>query len=137
MGLNSVFYFSYTGDHIMVKDQCLPCYLPIAGGKVDGFIPIYTYSRLFAPWEIQRTWIWTRVTVSISSDDNHCTTNASVCRRYKVLAKFLKKEREVLIQAIRIYSQDRGREFNNEIYAMIIMIKAYIPMIMAYILLLK
>ena len=46
--------------------------LPIAGGRIIGFIP---FPRVLLLCEMQSvsSRIWTRVTVSISSDDNHYT----------------------------------------------------------------
>ena len=47
--------------------------LPIAGGRIIGFIP---FPRVLVQCEMQSasSRIWTRVTVSISYDDNHYTT---------------------------------------------------------------
>ena len=70
-GLNSEFSFS--------KTSCLTSpsyYLPIAGGRIIGFIP---FPRVLVLCEMQsvRSRIWTRVAVSISCDDNHYTTGTS------------------------------------------------------------
>ena len=54
------------------EEPSLPYYLPIAGGRIIGFIPF--------PCEMQlvSVRIWTRVAVSISYDDNHYTTGTSI-----------------------------------------------------------
>ena len=51
--------------------------LPIAGGRIIGFIP---FPRVLVLCEIQSVLsrIWTRITVSISHDDNHYTTGGSL-----------------------------------------------------------
>ena len=51
----------------------LPYYLPIAGGRIIGFI---SFPRALVLCEMQSvsSRIWTRVVVSISYDDNHYTT---------------------------------------------------------------
>ena len=51
-------------------------YLPIAGGRIIGFIP---FQRVLVLCEMQSvsSRIWTRVAVSISYDDNHYTTGTS------------------------------------------------------------
>ena len=61
-GLNSEFSFSY---------------LPIAGGRIIGFIPL---PRVLVLCEMQSvsSMIWTRVAVSISYDNNHYTTGTSL-----------------------------------------------------------
>ena len=68
-GLNSEFSFSKTSYLTKAEEPSLPCYLPIAGGRVIGFIP---FPRVLVLCEIQSvsSRIWTRVTVSISYDDN-------------------------------------------------------------------
>ena len=66
-GFNSEFSFSPSP----------PYYLPIlAGGRIFGFIP---FPRVLVLWEMQSisSRIWTRVTVSISCDDNHYTTGTT------------------------------------------------------------
>ena len=72
-GLNSEFSFSKTGCLIRAEEPTLPYYLPIAGGRIIGFIP---FPRVLVLCEMQSTSssIWTRITVSISYDDNHYTT---------------------------------------------------------------
>ena len=51
--------------------------LPIAGGRIIGFIP---FPRVLEVWEMQSasSRIWTRVAVSISDDDNYYTTGTSI-----------------------------------------------------------
>ena len=58
------------------EEPSLPYYLPIAGGRIIGFIP---FPRVLVLCEMLsvRSRIWTRVSVSISCDDNHYTTNTS------------------------------------------------------------
>ena len=60
----------------MVEEPSQPYYLPIAGGRIIGFIP---FPRVFVLCEMQSVWsrIWTRVIVSLSYDDNHYTTCTS------------------------------------------------------------
>ena len=55
----------------------LPYYLLIAGGRVIEFVP---FPRVLVLCEMlsASSRIWTRVTVSISSDDNHYTTATSL-----------------------------------------------------------
>ena len=57
----------------MAEEPSLSYYLPIAGGRIIGFIP---FPRVLVLCEMQsvRSRIWTRVTVSISYDDNDYTT---------------------------------------------------------------
>ena len=74
--LNSEFFFSYTDYLTKPKETSLPYYLSIAEGRIIRFIP---FLMLFAQCEMQlaTSRIWTRVTVSISYDDNHNTTSTS------------------------------------------------------------
>ena len=69
-GLNSEFSFL---TNCLTKDEepSLPYYLPIAGGRIIGFIP---FPRVLVQ---SRPGFETRVTVSISYDDNHYTTGTS------------------------------------------------------------
>ena len=62
--------FSDTGYLTKVKVYNVPCYLPIAGGRTDGFM---FFLRALARRETQTasSRFWTRVTDSISNDDNH------------------------------------------------------------------
>ena len=75
-GLNSQFSFSQTSCLNKAEESSLPDYLPIAGGRIIGFIP---FPRVLVLCEMQLAWsrIWTRVAVSISYDDNHYTTGTS------------------------------------------------------------
>ena len=75
-GLNSEFSFSYTSCLTKAEEPSLPYYLPIAGGRIIGFIP---FPRVLVLCEMQSvsSKIWTRVAVSISCDDNHYTTGTS------------------------------------------------------------
>ena len=56
-----------------LKNLVSPTILPIAGGRIIGFIP---FPRLLVLCEMQSvsSRIWTRVAVSISYDDNNYTT---------------------------------------------------------------
>ena len=56
----------------MAEEPSLPYYLPIAGGRIIGFIP---FPRVLVLCEKQSVFsrIWTRVAVSISYADNHYT----------------------------------------------------------------
>ena len=71
-GLNSEFSFSYISCLTKAEEPSLPYYLPIAGGKIIGFIP---FPRILVLCEMQlaSSRIWTRVAVAISYDDNHYT----------------------------------------------------------------
>ena len=80
-GLNSE--FSFTKElpspgvaFTKAEGPSLPYYLPIAGGRIIGFIP---FPRVLVLCEMQSvsSRIWTRVAVSISYDDNHYTTGTS------------------------------------------------------------
>ena len=72
-GLNSEFSFSYTSCLTKAEEPSLFYYLPIAGGRIIGFMPFP--KGISAMWNaISLVQGWTRVTVSISYDDNHYTT---------------------------------------------------------------
>ena len=75
-GLNSQLSFSKTSCLTKAEEPSLPCYLPIAGGRIIGFIP---FPRVLVLCEMQSvsSRIWTRVAVSISYDDNYYTTGAT------------------------------------------------------------
>ena len=75
-GLNSEFSFSYS-CLTKAEEPSLPYYLPIAGGRIIGFIP---FPRVLVLCEIQSvsSRIWTRITVSISYDDNDYTTGTFI-----------------------------------------------------------
>ena len=72
IGLNSEFSFSCTSCLTKAEEISLTYYLPLAGGRIIGFIP---FPRVLVLCEMQSvaSRIWTRVTVSISYDDNHYT----------------------------------------------------------------
>ena len=74
-GLNSEFFFSKTSCPTKAKEFSLPYYLPIAGGRIIGFIP---FPRVLVLCEMQSvsSMVWTRVAVSISYDDNHYITGS-------------------------------------------------------------
>ena len=76
-GLNSEFHFSYTSCLTKTDEPSLPYYLPIARGRIIGFIP---FPRVLMLCEMQSvsSRIWTRVAVSISYDDNHYTAGTSI-----------------------------------------------------------
>ena len=60
----------------MAEEPSLPYYLPIAGGRIIGFIP---FPRVLLLCEMQSvsSRIWTRVAEFISYDDNYYTTGTS------------------------------------------------------------
>ena len=66
--LNSEFSFSSTSFLTKAEEPSLPYYLPIAGGRIIGFIP---FPRVLVLCEMQSvsSRIWIRV-----ADDNHYTT---------------------------------------------------------------
>ena len=72
-GLNSEFSFSLISCLTKAEEPSLSYYLPIAGGRIIGFIP---FPRVLVLCEMQSvsSRIWTLVAVSISYDDNHYTT---------------------------------------------------------------
>ena len=75
-GLNSQFSFSLTSCLTKAEEPSLSYYLPIAGGRIIGFIP---FPRVLVLCEMQpvSSRIWTRVAVSISYDDNDYTPGTS------------------------------------------------------------
>ena len=84
-GFNSEFSFSKTSCLTKAEKSSLPYYLPIAGGRIIGFIP---FPRVLVLCEMQSvsSRIWTRIAMSISYDDNHYTSvhvyrcNICICR---------------------------------------------------------
>ena len=82
-GLNSEFSFSLTSCLTKAEEPSLPNYLPIAGGRIVGFIP---FLRVFVLCEMQSvsSRIWTRVAVSISFDDNCLLFAILLCLSYYV-----------------------------------------------------
>ena len=75
-GLNSEFSFSLNSYLTKAEESSLPYYLPIAGGRIIGFIPFPRVSVL-CKMQLVSSRIRTRVTVSISYDDIHYTTGTS------------------------------------------------------------
>ena len=67
-GLNSEFSFSKTSCLTKAEEPGLSYYLPIAGGRIIGFIP---FPRVLVLCEMQSvsSRIWTRVAVSNSYDN--------------------------------------------------------------------
>ena len=65
----------------MAEEPSLSYYLPIAGGRIIGFIP---FPRVLVLCEMQSvsSRIWTRIAVFISYGDNDYTTGTSTMRRY-------------------------------------------------------
>ena len=63
-GLNSEFSFSLTSCLTKAEEPSLPYYLPIAGGRIIGFIP---FQRVLVLCEMQTVLSrnWTRIAVSI------------------------------------------------------------------------
>ena len=77
--MNSEFSFSGTSCLSKAEESSLSYYLPIAGGRIIGFIP---FPMVLALCEMQSvsSKIWTRIAMSISFDDNHYTTGTSYSR---------------------------------------------------------
>ena len=77
-GLNSEFSFSLTSWFTKAEELSLSYYLPIAGGRIIGFIP---FPRVLVLCEMQSVSSknWTCVAVSISYDDNHNNTGTLHC----------------------------------------------------------
>ena len=71
--LNSDFSFSWTSCLAKAEELSLPYYLLIAGGRIIGFIP-FPSVLVLCEMQLVSSRIWTRVTVSISYDDNDYTT---------------------------------------------------------------
>ena len=76
IGLNSEFSFPLTSCLTKAEEPSLPYYLPIAGGRIIGFIP-FPSVLVLCEMQSASSRIWTRVAVSISYDDNHYTTGTS------------------------------------------------------------
>ena len=92
-GLNSEFSFSWTSCLTKAEEPCLSYSLPVAGGRIIGFI---SFPRVLVLCEIPSvsSRIWTRVAVavSITYDDNHYITGTSISQsytQYKNFANFL------------------------------------------------
>ena len=75
-GLSSLLSFSLTIFRSKCKEHGLLYYLPIAGGRIVGFMPL---PRILEQRQTQTALsrIRTRVTDFISFDGNHCTKHAS------------------------------------------------------------
>ena len=73
----SISNYSVQSSSYSAEELILPYYLPIAGGRIIGFIP---FPRVFVLCEMQSisSRVWTRVAVSISYDDNHYTAGTTV-----------------------------------------------------------
>ena len=67
----------------MAEEPSLSYYLPIAGGRIIGFIP---FPRVLVLCEMQSvsSRIWTRIAVLISYGDNDYTTGTSKTWNYEV-----------------------------------------------------
>ena len=125
IGLNSEFSFSSTSCLTKAEEHSLPYYLPIAGGRIIGFIP---FPRVLVLCEMQSvsSRIWARVAVYISYDDNHYTTGTSnsiiikqtVHRRTWKYASFILSKQpgeinfEETIGILKINFRDRTSLFN-------------------------
>ena len=71
-GFNSEFSFSKNSCLTKAEEPSLPYYLPIAGGRIIGFIP---FPRVvLCEMQSVSSRIWTRVAETISCDNNHYTT---------------------------------------------------------------
>ena len=78
--MNSEYSFSYTSCLTKAEEPSPPYYLPIAGGRIIGFIP---FPRVLLLCEMQSvsSRIWTCVVMSISYNDNHYITGVLyLCR---------------------------------------------------------
>ena len=73
-----------------MKNLVCPTILPLAGGRIIGFIP---FPRVLVLCEMQSvsSRIWTRVAVSISYHDNHYATGTSMYWRYRGIYIFAMK----------------------------------------------
>ena len=79
-GVQQVWIQSFPSPRLVASLR-LSYYLPIAGGRIFGFIP---FPRVLVLCEMQsvRSRIWTRVAVSISWNDNHYSTGTSIDNHY-------------------------------------------------------
>ena len=71
-----MFSFTKTSCLTQAEEPCLPYYLPIAGGRIIGFIPFPGVLVLYE-MHLVSSRIWTRVAVFIFCNDNHYTTGTS------------------------------------------------------------
>ena len=76
-GLNSEFSISETSCLTKAEEPSLSYYLPIAGGRIIGFIP---FPRVLVLCDMQSvsSRVWTRIAVFISYGDNDYTTGTSI-----------------------------------------------------------
>ena len=87
-GLNSEFSFSLTSCLTKAEELSLSYYLPIAGGRIIGFIP-FSSILMLCKMQSFSSRIWTRVAVFISNDYNHYTTGThSQCYKREVNYKW-------------------------------------------------
>ena len=86
-GSNLEFSFFKTGCLTKAKEPSLLNYLPIAGGRIIGFIP---FPRVLTLCEMQATSfrIWTRVTESLSYNGNHYTMGPSIIFHESIKVKW-------------------------------------------------
>ena len=75
--MNSEFSFSETSCLTKAEEPSLPYYLPIARGRIIGFIP-FPIVLVLCEMQSVSSRIWTHVAVSISYDDNHYTMGTSI-----------------------------------------------------------
>ena len=73
VGFLKSWHFAYSFTR--AEEPSLPGYLPIAGERIRGFIPFP--KALLCEMQSASFRIWTRVTMSISYDDNHYTKGTS------------------------------------------------------------
>ena len=117
--MNSEFYFSSTSCLTKAEEPSLPYYLPIAGGRIIGFIP---FPRVLVLCGMQSVLSRnrTRIAVSISCDDNHYTTGTSTqLYSFKYLFQFDDNEYSI---ALNYFGCPRGvvayviNEFKRQIH---------------------
>ena len=75
-GLSSEFSFFETSCLTKAEEPSLPYYLPVAGGRIIGFIP-FPWVLVQCEMKSVSSRIWTRIVVSNSYDDNHYITGTS------------------------------------------------------------
>ena len=100
--LNSEFSFSKTSCLTKAEEPSLSYYLPIAGGRIIGFIPS---PKVLVLCEMQSvsSRIWTRVAVFISYDDNDYTTG-TFGWLYKRLMNAEKRRKDQIIWSLTKWS---------------------------------
>ena len=93
----------------MAEEPSLSYYLPIAGGRIIGFIP---FPRVLVLCEMQSvsSRIWTRIAVFISYGDNDYTTGTLLVRRDYYIRTLIHaaQVRICLEKAIAIYYMFHG-----------------------------